>query len=43
LAQTGQKRNPIRDLAGKLEGKRLLVSPWHRREDNIKRVLKYIG
>jgi hypothetical protein len=36
LAHTGQKRNPIRDLAGKLEGKRPLVNPGHRRENNIK-------
>jgi len=34
-----QKRNPVNDLAGKPEGKRLLVSPGHRREDNIKRVI----
>jgi len=39
----GHKRNPIRDLLGNLEGKRLLVNPGQRREDNIKRVLKYIG
>jgi hypothetical protein len=36
LAHTGQKRNPIRYLAGKLEVKRLLVSPGHRRKHNIK-------
>jgi len=41
LAHKGQKRNLIRDLAGKLEGKRLLVSAGHRREHNIKRDPKY--
>jgi hypothetical protein len=31
----GAKEKPIRNLAGKLEGKRLLVSFGHRRKDHI--------
>ena len=38
-----QSRNAYRILVGKREGKRLLKSPRHRWEDNIKMDLKEVG
>jgi hypothetical protein len=35
--------NSFKILAGKLQGKRLLSSPKHKREDNIKMELRELG
>jgi hypothetical protein len=38
----GERRGVYRVLAGKLEGKRLLLRPRHRWEDNIKMDLQEV-
>ena len=42
-ALMGNRRGLYRDLVGKLEGKRPLGRPMHRREDNIKMDLQGVG
>jgi len=39
----GGRRGVYRVLVGKLEGKRPLVRPWNRYEDNIKMDLQEVG
>ena len=43
VARMGEKRVVYRDLVGKPEGKRLLVRPRRRWEDNIKKDLQEVG
>jgi len=43
VARMGERRGVYRLLVGKLEGKRPLVRPRHRWEDNIKVDLQEVG
>jgi len=43
VARMGERRDVYRLLVGKTEGKRPLVRPWLRWEDNIKMKLQEVG
>jgi len=43
VARVGERRGVYRSLVGKPEGKRPLVRPRHRWEDNIKMDLQEVG